>query len=107
MATGGTSVFIVTDPNSVADGACTRCGGWRPGWGAGWDGKCCVVLQHGCGEVRNAVCSRCKGTGVEPPEYDWVFTGTWWKPWTWCDGYRVKVPNRTPGKPTGSGERYP
>lgn len=60
------TAFVVADPKALKPGICTRCGGYRPGWGAGWDGKCCITMQHGGGEVRNQVCGRCDGTGKEP-----------------------------------------
>jgi hypothetical protein len=106
MATGGITAFVVADPEQLPDGVCTRCGGWRPGWGAGWDGKTCVKLQHGCGEVRNAVCSRCGGTGVEPPHF--VYDGTWYKPWTWLSWHYEDVFGKRQPKPRYYPlERYP
>lgn len=60
------TAFVVKDPSKLPSGVCTRCGGHSDGWGSGWDGKTTVKLQHAGGEVRNVVCGRCDGTGIEP-----------------------------------------
>jgi hypothetical protein len=99
MATGGTSVFVIADPLQLQKGVCTRCGGWRPGWGAGWNGAACVKTQHCGGEVRCDICGRCHGTGIEPPHF--VSEATWWRPWTWLSGHYEDVFGVRQGKPLG------
>lgn len=67
--------------NNLPKGVCRRCEGYSPGFGPCHDGITGVTVQDGFGEVRCGVCSRCDGTGKEPPTR--IFDGTWWKPWTW------------------------
>lgn len=89
MATGGTSVFVIADPNDLQKGVCTRCGNWRPGWGAGWKGEACVRTQHCCGEVRCDICGHCQGTGIEPPHFVW--DGKWYNPFSWFNHHYEDV----------------
>lgn len=99
MATGGTSVFVIADPTLLDKGVCTRCGNWRPGWGAGWRGEACVKTQHMGGEVRCDICGHCHGTGAEPPRYVW--DGVWWQPWTWFRGHYEDVFGKQQPRPRG------
>jgi hypothetical protein len=106
MATGGITVFVVAEPDKLKSGVCKRCGGWSDGWGAGWNGKTTVTMQHCCGEVRNAVCSHCGGTGIEPPHF--VYDGTWYKPWTLFSWhYEDEFGVQKPAPPSYPTERYP
>jgi|SRR6185295_16782273 len=92
-----TSAFYVAEPEKLPIGVCTRCGGWRPGWGAGYSGLACVTTQHAGGEVRNAVCGRCHGSGVEPAKF--YSTAVWYKPWTWLSGDWIDYAGRCVSKP--------
>lgn len=81
MSGAGIGGFGVTlsgkdkEPNpKVPEGVCQRCEGHSPGWGPCRDGITGIVVQDGFGEVRCGVCSRCDGTGKEPPprpQTDW------------------------------------
>ena len=69
--------------NNLPKGVCRRCEGYSPGFGPCRNGITGVTIQDGFGEVRCGICSRCSGTGIEPPIR--VFNGRWYLPWTWFE----------------------